>query len=133
MFWNKSPKQALEVPPGPSREQSLAMRPARGAGVREEPLGQAGLRLVYPVVVKPWFVGLAKRLGAGQGGTITRTLELDELGSFCWGLVDGQRDVREMARLMAERYGLPRREAELAVAAFLRELGRRGLLGFKAG
>ena len=123
MFWNQASKPKSGLGSRPTREQSLAMRPAKGLAVREEPMAQAQVRLIYPVVIKPWFVGLAKSLGLGSQ-TMTRTVELDELGSFCWRLVDGKRDVLELARLMAERFGLGPREAEMAVAAFLRDLGR---------
>lgn len=116
---------------GGSRERSLDMRPARNRMVREEFLEGRLARLTYLSAYKPWFAGLAKRVGAWDGRPLERKLELDELGTFCWGLIDGERTVRDMARAFAERHGLPAREAELAVSAFLRELGRRGLVGFR--
>lgn len=107
------------------------MRPARNVLVREETLPNGVLRLSYLTSVKPWFATLAKRVGAWDGKPQARKLELDELGAFCWNLVDGERTVRELAQAMAGRYQLPRREAELAVAAFLRELGKRGIIGVR--
>ncbi len=124
-----------KTPPPPpregSRERSMAMRPAVSRLVREETLESGFARLTYLSAYKPWFAGIAKRFGAWNGGPLERKLELDELGTFCWRLIDGERSVSEMAAVLAERYGLPAREAEMAVAAFLRELGKRGIVGFR--
>ncbi len=117
--------------PESGRERSLAMRPARNSLVREETLPSGLVRLHYLTSMKPWFSGVAKRLGAWDGKPLVRKLELDELGAFCWNLVDGERTVRDLAQAMAGRYQLPLREAELAVAAFLRELGKRGIIGVR--
>jgi len=128
-FWKRKPPP----PPRetPDREQSLAMRPARSRLVREERLENGLARLHYLSAYKPWFAGMARRVGAWDGRPVEKALELDELGSFCWDLIDGERTVRDMARVLAERYGVPAREAELSVSAFLRELGRRGLVGVR--
>ena len=92
--------------------------------------GPDGLvRLSLPVVVRPALAGLARRLGLWDGRSLRRTLELDAMGSAVWGLFDGRRTVGEVAVALAERYRLDAREAELAVAAFLRQLGQRGAIG----
>ncbi|WP_243359273.1 PqqD family protein [Fundidesulfovibrio terrae] len=113
------------------RERSLAMLPARSKLVREEILDGGVVRLTYLSAYKPWFAGLARRMGAWDGRPLERKLDLDELGTFCWNLIDGARPVKDMAEVLAEKYGLPAREAELSVAAFLRELGKRGIIGFR--
>ncbi|WP_051272204.1 PqqD family protein [Fundidesulfovibrio putealis] len=128
-------KRSKPQPPAPqkqlSREHSLSMRPARSKLVKEDVVDGGFTRLTYLSAYKPWFAGLARRVGAWDGRPLERKLELDELGSFCWDLIDGDRTVHEMARILAERFGLPAREAELAVAAFLRELGKRGIIGVR--
>lgn len=113
------------------RERSLAMLPARSKLVREETLDGGVVRLAYLSAYKPWFAGLARRMGAWDGRPLERKLDLDELGTFCWNLIDGTRPVKDMTKVLAEKYGLPAREAELSVAAFLRELGKRGIVGFR--
>ncbi|GFK95690.1 Coenzyme PQQ synthesis protein D [Fundidesulfovibrio magnetotacticus] len=107
------------------------MRPARNRMVREERLEGGLARLTYLSAYRPWFAGLARRMGAWDGRPLQKKLELDELGTFCWDLIDGERTVKDMALALGERYGVPAREAELSVAAFLRELGRRGLIGVR--
>jgi len=129
----KPDDSAAQAAPAPAddRRRNLDMRPVRNRAVREERTEQGFARLIYLSAYKPWFAGLARRVGAWDGKPLERKLELDELGTFCWELIDGERSVREMAGLLAERYGLPGREAELAVAGFLRELGRRGVIGVR--
>jgi len=45
------------------------------------------------------------------------------MGTAVWQLLDGRRSAGEVAAALAERYRLDPREAELAVAQFLRLLG----------
>lgn len=130
-FARRKRQEPLEDTPG--RARSLAMRPARNRLVREEPMEGGVVRLTYLSAYKPWFAGIARRLGMWDGRPLERKLDLDELGTFCWNLIDGDRSAAAMAAVLAERYALPAREAEMAVAAFLRELGRRGIIGFREG
>jgi hypothetical protein len=81
------------------------------------------------VAVRPALAGLARRLGVWDGRVLRKTVELDAMGSTVWRLIDGRRAAGGIAAALAERYGLDAREAELAVAEFLRLLGRRGAIG----
>ena len=112
--------QAMELAPCPSRDVD-ASRTAEGLW-----------RLSVPVSVRPALAGLAKRLGVWDGRVLRKTVELDAIGSFVWERIDGRATVGELAAALAERYGLDRDEAGLAVAEFLRQLGRRGAVGFAA-
>jgi hypothetical protein len=91
------------------------------------------IRLRYPLVVKPWVADLAKRFGAAANAPPTRQLELDELGTLTWELIDGTRTVRAIVRQFARRTRVHPKEAEAAVTRFLRELGRRGIIGMAPG
>ncbi|NMC48410.1 MAG: PqqD family protein [Desulfovibrio sp.] len=114
-----------------TRERSLAFVPVRNVAVREEKTADGLVRLGYPVTVRPAFAGMLKRVGLWDGRPSLKTLELDAMGSATWALVDGRASVGEVAAAFAARYSLGSREAEVAVASFLRELGRRGLIGFQ--
>jgi hypothetical protein len=116
---------------GMTRERSLSFVPVRNLAVREETTAEGLVRLTYPVTVRPAFSGMLKRLGIWDGRPSQKTIELDAMGCATWELVDGTRCVREVAQAFAARYRLGEREAEVAVAAFLRELGRRGAVGFR--
>ena len=113
-----------------SREEALACRPAKNPEVRETWLDSGEVMLIYPVRVRPWFASLAKRLGGPAPET--RKLQLDALGTAAWQLMDGRRTVAGVAQAFARRFQLHPREAEVSVTRFLKELGKRGLIGLKA-
>ncbi len=116
-------------PPEERRNQALDCIPVRNPEVRAEATGQ-GLLLSYPVEVRPWFRGILRHV-TGNPGIVTRKLQLDSLGSSVWEMIDDRRSVRQLAARFQERYQVGRREAELSVTAFLRELGKRGLVAMK--
>jgi hypothetical protein len=70
-------------------------------------------------------------LGYGNPPTRTAKLELDRLGSSVWDMLDGRSSIRTIAASLAAAQRLEPREAEVAVAQFIRELGRRGLIGLR--
>lgn len=59
-----------------------------------------------------------------------RVVELDALGEQFWDLCDGKRTLRELIRVCQEEHKLTRAEAEWSLRTFLRDLGKRGLVGF---
>ncbi|MCG6906159.1 MAG: PqqD family protein [Desulfobacteraceae bacterium] len=115
-----------------ARAASLACRPTKNPEVQESPLDSGELLLVYPVRVRPWFGSLARRLGAPAAEVQTRRLQLDTLGTAAWRLLDGRRTVAGVVRAFAHEFQLHPREAEVSVTRFLKELGKRGLIGLKA-
>ncbi len=116
---------------GFTRSDALACTPEKTRQVEETVLEDGNVLLDYTVSVRPWFTGLLKRLGAGSDGRIKKKLQLDELGMQVWSLVDGSKTVRDIVRHFARVHQLPEREAEVAVTRFLRELGKRGLIGLR--
>lgn len=111
-----------------TKNEALAARPVVNEVVGVV-TGDAGLIcLSYPPPLPGWLVRL---LPLVRVKTLRRTLELDAMGTFVWGHIDGQRSVRQLAELVTERYRCLPREAEEGVAAFVRELGRRGILGLR--
>ena len=117
-----------DAPPSLSREQALACVPRKNHLVREEPLAGGLVRLTYPLSWKPWFGGLAKRLGAWDSSPRDKRLDLDVMGTAAWKLLDGKRDARTIIDLFAAKFDLQPREAEVSMTAFLKELGKRGLV-----
>ena len=61
----------------------------------------------------------------------TKKLQLDKLGSEVWGLIDGHHTVHQIVRLFAQSHRLQLREAEISVSQYIRELGKRGLIGLR--
>lgn len=112
------------------RSEALACRPVRNPEVDEEAAGGDGLRLAYPLRSRPWAARMARWFGA-EDSVVTKRLELDAMGTAVWRRIDGERTVRAIAKELAQAYRLHPREAEVATAQFLRDLGRRGLIGLK--
>jgi hypothetical protein len=55
-------------------------------------------------------------------------INLDERGSFFWGLIDSRRNLHDVARRVAREYGLSADQAWTATIVFTRELMRRGVV-----
>jgi hypothetical protein len=89
--------------------------------------------LTYQVQVKPWFQGIYQRFSSRRDTVMDRKLQLDALGTAVWRMIDGQRTVREIIDAFQTTHRVNRREAELSVSTFLKELGKRGLLAMRAG
>jgi hypothetical protein len=118
-------------PKGPaiSRAEALDRIPAKNVQITEDRLETGEVLIGYPVTIRPFFAALVKRFGGPEEQVQTKKLQLDTLGSSVWDLLDGKRSVRQLIQIFAETHQLQPREAEVAVTQFIRELGRRGLIG----
>jgi hypothetical protein len=103
----------------------------KNVGVEVQEMESGDLILTYPVVVRPWLDRLMGRLGRKSTEPLRRKVQLDALGTQVWGWIDGVRTVGEIVAAFGEAHKLPRREAELSVTAFVRMLGKRGLIGLR--
>ncbi|WFS62941.1 PqqD family protein [Pseudodesulfovibrio thermohalotolerans] len=125
MFRKKRPEPVI------SRAEALEMVPVRNEAVEEIELPGGLVRLAYPLAVKPWFGRLADKVGLWDGRPMTKRVELDEMGTFVWRHIDGRNTVRRIAHAFASAYEVQPREAELAVTAFIKTIGQRGMIGLK--
>jgi Coenzyme PQQ synthesis protein D (PqqD) len=134
MIWPRRKKlQNHHLMSEPStRAEAFAYCPVKNRQVLEEELEGGALVLTYPLVIRPWLAGVAQRLGLQSGEPLTRKLQLDEMGSLTWSLLDGKRTVQDVVDFLCRRYKLNRREAEVATTGFLRQLGKRGLIGLRS-
>jgi len=62
-----------------------------------------------------------------------KEIVLDEVGSDIWELCDGDTGVEGIVSTICRKYKLNRRECETSVAAYLKMLGERRLIGFQVG
>jgi hypothetical protein len=111
-----------------TRGEALSCIPVTLTDVTVEQRADGGIFLVYPVRMRPWMEGWVRRLGGTTSRIPPKKIQLDEMGTAVWELLDGNRTVKDIIRIFAESYQLHLREAEVSVSLFLRELGRRGLI-----
>lgn len=114
-----------------TRAEALACIPVKSRQIKEQRLESGEVRILYPRTAPPWMLRWTRWLGYGNPPTRTAKLELDRLGSSVWDMLDGRSSIRTIAASLAAAQRLEPREAEVAVAQFIRELGRRGLIGLR--
>jgi len=107
------------------------MVPVRNEQVDVKVLQNGFVQLAYPLAVKPWFGKLADRVGLWDKRPTIKRLELDEMGTFVWGLINGEHSVKDIADAFVAEYQVQNREAELSVTAFIKDIGQRGIIGLK--
>jgi hypothetical protein len=119
LFRRKSPRL--------TREQTLAAIPVRNQNM-EVATDDAG----NVTVTLPWRrsrrASVVATLLMVPPGKRRRVVELDEVGSFVFGLCDGARPVKTIVDIFAERYRLSRKEAAVSIVAYLGQLARRGMI-----
>ena len=116
----------MQLPPL-SKAEALNAVPVPSADIRLH-IGPQGLvRIRYPINLKPWLT----RFLPEKMSLPMRTLELDSMGSFVWNHIDGKNSVQKLAEIVTGHYACHPSEAEHAVATFIRQLGRRGILGLR--
>lgn len=111
-----------------TRTEALACIPERSSSVSWESLDNESIRLEYPLTLRPFFLSLAERWGRRQQQRLTRKIELDETGTMVWQMLDGKTEVKAIIKAVANKTGLSLHESEIAVTAFLKTLGKRGLI-----
>ncbi|MBL0714028.1 MAG: PqqD family protein [Desulfosarcina sp.] len=114
-----------------TRDAALGCVPVKNSAVKEFRLENGTVRLRYPLHFKPWLAELRRRFGPPQTEAPEKQLELDELGTLTWDLMDGTLEFAEVVRRFSQKTRVHPKEAEAAVAQFIRELGKRGLIGLK--
>lgn len=119
------------APPPTDREEALDRTPVKYRHLREERTAAGEVVILYPVTARPWIAALARWLGTGAAAPRTGRLQLDAMGSEVWGMLDGRSSLREIADRFAGRHRVGATEAQTAVAQFVRELGRRGLVALR--
>jgi len=116
----------LRRKPRVTPEQVLGSRPVRARGIRTEPVEDGGLR-IFIERRNAWWVRLLTLVFPIPG---ERQLELDSVGKQVWDLCDGEHTLADMTRIFQDRHKLTRTEAEWSLRTYLRDLGKRRLVGF---
>ena len=117
--------------PSISRAEALERIAVKSTQITEARLVTGEIVISYPVTMRPFFAGLVKRFGGPEVQVRMKKLQLDELGTSVWDMIDGKFSVRKLVERFAKTHQLEAREAEVAVTQFIRELGRRGLIALR--
>ena len=59
-----------------------------------------------------------------------RVVVLDDVGGFVWQLCDGHNSIGHIVKQLCDKYRMTRKEAETSLFTFMRQLGKRGMVGF---
>jgi hypothetical protein len=114
-----------------TKSQALTLTPVKNMDAAEVILNSGIVVIHYPVTMRPWMAKWIQRFKGSSPQMGSRKLQLDTLGTQVWKMIDGKRTVRDIVDTFARTHQLPRREAEMAVTQFLRDLGKRGLVGMR--
>jgi hypothetical protein len=114
-----------------TRDQALECTPVKSDRVAASRLEPGDVLLSYPEAVRPWSAAIFGRGKRKPEKHVIKKLQLDALGTEVWDLLDEGIRVRDVIRRFADSHRLRQREAEVAVTRFLRELGKRGLIGLR--
>ena len=114
-----------------TREEALNHVPVKNVHVAETRLENGDVLLNYPARLRPLLAGMIGFFGGRTDRGYAKKLQLDSLGAQVWAMIDGNRTVRQIVHRFADAHRLHSREAEVSVTNFLRELGKRGLIGLR--
>ena len=112
----------------PGRAEALACIPQIVPTVSSRETASGDILIEYPLTLKPLLQAIFNRFNGGKTEQLTRKLQLDNLGSKVWRLIDGKSSVSRIISSFAASSTFSLQEAEQSVTAFLRELGRRGII-----
>ena len=113
------------------RAEAFKFIPVKNIQITEERLDSGEILIHYPVTLRPWIAGIVKRFSGSNAELQSKPLQLDQLGTEVWELIDGNRSVHRIIEIFAKTHQLQIREAEVAVSQFIRMLGQRGLIGLR--
>ena len=108
-----------------TRDQSLSAIPVRNQQI-EEIRGEDGEVVLRVPRRKSWWVSIVTAVFYVPD---SKKVGLDELGSYVWNMLDGHTTVREIIDRFSEKYRLSRKEADVSVVEYLRQLARKGYIG----
>jgi hypothetical protein len=108
-----------------SRAQALEARPIRNPHLGSKRNERDELMLIVPRR-NDWVGRLLSLIFIVPK---ERGIVLDAVGEDVWELCDGEHTVAQLVKQVGEKYKLNPREAEVSLTDYLRQLGKRNLIG----
>jgi hypothetical protein len=109
-----------------TRAEALAALPLRNSSVQTQELPGGELAVIIPRRNSPLLLLLSLVFMIPK----QRQVVLDAVGAGVWRLCDGEHSVADLIAAVQEEHRLNRKEAEASITAYLRRLGKRGLVAF---
>jgi hypothetical protein len=109
-----------------NREDILHALPLRNKLIEWEVDDKGEVSLVIPQKEKLWLK-IASKVFMLPG---KRVIVLDGIGSFVWQLCDGHNQIHYIVSQLCKQYKMTRKEAETSLFTYMRQLGKRGIIGF---
>ena len=109
-----------------NRGDVLKALPLRNQLIKWEVNDKQEVSLVIPLKRKFWIRITSKLFRLPD----KRVVVLDDVGSYVWQLCDGENTVGHVVKQLCNRYQMTRKEAETSLFTFMRQLGKRGMIGF---
>ena len=109
-----------------TREQSLSARPIRNENLTVSRDDDGNVVVGIPRRKTWWANAVARILRMPD----KKKIALDEIGTAVWDQCDGRHTVQSIIENFVEKHKLNRREAEVSMFAFFKELTQRGFVGF---
>ncbi|MBC8235213.1 PqqD family protein [bacterium] len=113
-------------PPDIGRENVMRSIPLRNTVITWEMDDKNEVSLVIPQKEKLWVKITSKVFMIPD----KRVVVLDDVGSFVWTLCDGKNSIEHIMKRLCNKYNLTRKEAEVSLLTYMRQLGKRGFIGF---
>lgn len=119
-------KLRLKKRPDFNREDILNALPLRNKLIEWERDDKGEVSLIIPQKQKLW-VRLASKIFMLPD---KRVIVLDDVGSYVWELCDGKNQIHQVVNQLCKQYKMTRKEAETSLLTYMRQLGKRGIIGF---
>ncbi len=105
----------------------MAARPVRNKNLKVRRDDEGNVVITIPRRRSWWANFLATILNMPD----EKKVALDKIGTAVWDQCNGKRTVQAIVEFFVEKYKLNRREAEVSMFAYLKELTKRGFIGFR--
>ncbi len=121
-------KLRLKKPPESQLDRAdiLQSLPLRNQLIEWEVDDNGEVSLVIPQKETVWLRLVAKLFMLPP----KRVVVLDDVGAFVWQLCDGHNSIGYIVKQLSGKYRMTRKEAETSLFTFMRQLGKRGMVGF---
>lgn len=109
-----------------TKDQVLACRPVRNPNLEWETSGNGEV----VITLRRRSDTLGRVMSLLFAVPRIRRLVLEPPGTEVWALCDGHHSVEEIMEHLSKEYKLNLKEAELSLVTYLRDMAKRGLIGF---